>query len=564
MIAADYYRLDETRFTPSEGFALEAEIIRSAAAAKSYELMLLNENTLNYTKSLKSGKHVINATIGTAYQNTSQDAKTAVYINAPSDLFSGISSIGSGGGSNPQTDPNIDSVGSFSPSWKLMSFFATAHYTLNGKYIFAGNIRTDGSSRFAGNNRWGYFPSVSAAWHISKEAFLESSKLVNDLKLRASFGISGNQEVGYFNAFNALVSAPYNRVSGIRIGILGNRDFQWEDTKQYNIGLDAGFFSGRVGLSVDAYLKETSHLFNHIKLPGISGFDSYAVSEGSVRNKGVELNIYGKILNTAFGWETNLTAAYNKNEIGTLPDKLDAVVNYGNYAAIVQGGASIGAFYGYNALGVYSGNSDVKVKNGINDVNPFKGGDVIFEDVDNNGVIDENDRKIIGNVNPDFFGGFSNIFSYKGFDLTVFMDFAVGNKVFNAHRALLESMSNYDNQSAAINSRWRKEGDITDMPRLLHGDAVGNTRFSSRWVEDGSYARFKAITVGYNFPVKGIFKDAFKTARVLLTAQNLYTFTHYKGYSPEVSNVANPLMYGVDNGNVPQLRAFLLGVKLGL
>lgn len=563
-VAGDYYRLDETRYRPAQGFAPEFEAIRSSAAAKSYELMLLNENTLNYTKSFGAGRHVIDATVGSAYQNTTQDSKTAVYINAPSDLFSGITSVGNSGGSNPQTDPNIDTVMSASPTWKLMSFFATTQYVFKGRYIFSANLRADGSSRFASGKRWGYFPSIAAAWRIGKESFLTGNRVINELKLRASVGISGNQEVGYYNSFNSLISAPYNRVSGIRIGILGNPDFTWEETKQANVGVDAEFFGSRLGVTVDAYVRKTNHLFNTIKLPGISGFDNYSVSEGSVRNKGVELTLNGKILSGAFGWEMNLNAAYNKNVILSLPDKFNPVVGYGSYSGLIQPGTAIGAFYGYNAIGVYARSSDVKVKNGVNDFNPFKGGDVIFEDVDKNGIIDQNDRKNLGNVNPDWFGGFTNVFTYKGVDLSVFMDFATGNKVFNAHRALLESMSNYDNQSTTITTRWRNEGDVTDMPRALHGDAVGNTRFSSRWIEDGSYARFKAVTLGYNFPLKGILKGAFKTARLSVTAQNLYTFSNYKGYSPEVASVTNPLLYGVDFGNVPQLRTFLVGVKLGL
>jgi TonB-dependent starch-binding outer membrane protein SusC len=563
-VAGDYFRMDESRYRPSAGFLAEKEAIRSSAAAKSYELMLLNENTLNYTTAFKAGKHVLNATIGSAYQNTEQDSKTAVYINAPSDLFAGITSVGNTNGSNPQTDPNIDTVMSFSPNWKLLSFFATAQYAINGKYLFGANFRADGSSRFAAGQRWGYFPSVSAAWKISEESFLQSSKVISNLKLRASFGVSGNQEVGYYNAFNSLVSAPYNRVSGIRVGILGNESFQWENTLQTNVGIDASFLKDRISLTADVYSRKTDHLFNTIKLPAISGFDSYAVSEGSVRNSGVELSLSGKVINAAFGWETSLMAAYNKNEILSMPSKSLPVVNYGSYSGFQQAGTGIGAFYGYNAIGVYARTSDVNVSNGADNFNPFKGGDIIFEDVDNNGIIDTRDQKVIGNSNPDFYGGFSNVFSYKGFDLNVFVDFAVGNEVYNAHRAALESMSTYDNQSTSINTRWRNEGDVTNMPRVLYGDAVGNTRFSSRWIEDGSYARFKAITLGYNFPLTGALKGVFKTARVSLTAQNLYTFSNYEGYSPEAANVSNPVMYGVDNGNMPQLKTFLIGVRLGL
>lgn len=560
----DYYRLDETRFRPAEGFLPEDEALRSSSVAKSYELMVLSENTLNFTKNLNSGRHIIDATVGTAYQNTAQDTRAGVYINAQSDLFSGISSGGNTGGSNPATDRNIDSIGSVSPQWKLLSFFATAQYQLKHKYIFGANFRADGSSRFAKDNRWGYFPSVSAAWRIiSREDLSENKKLLSDLKLRASFGISGNQEVGYYNAFNALVPSPYNRVSGIRIGILGNKDFQWEDTKQYNVGIDAELLKGHLGLSLDAYVRETNHLYNTIQLPSLSGFTSYAVSEGSVQNKGVELTLYSKVGNNNFAWQTQLTAAYNRNKILSLPEKLVPVFSYGNYEGVLTKGESIGNFYGYNALGVYSGTAQVNPALQNAGYANFQAGDIIFQNVNGDAVLDGTDKMILGNTNPDFFGGFTNIFSFKGFDLTVFMDFASGQKVFNAHRALLESMSTYDNQSTTTLTHWRNEGDVTNMPRVLHGDAVGNTRFSSRWMEDASYARFKAVTLGYNFPLNGILKGTFKNARVSFTGQNLYTFTDYSGNSPDIANVNNPYLYGVDNGNLPPLRTFLVGVKLG-
>ncbi len=561
--AGDYYRLDETRFRPAEGFAPEFEAIRSTAAAKSYELMLLNENTLNYSNNFGNSKHTIDATVGTAYQTTNQDSKTAVYINAPSDLFSGITSVGNNGGSNPQTDPNIDTVMSFSPSWKLVSFFATAQYAFKGKYILSASIRTDGSSRFSAGSRWGYFPAVGAAWRMSDEAFFKQMKAISDLKLRASFGITGNQEVGYYNAFNALISAPYNRVSGIRIGVLGNPDFQWEQTQQANLGVDITLFN-RLAFTAEVYNRKTDHLYNTIKLPSISGFSSYAVSEGSVQNRGVEFALNGKVLNGAFGWTIGVNAAYNKNEIKSLPGKSLPIINYGDYSGITQTGSSLGSFYGYNAIGIYTSTSSVNVKNGANNANPFKGGDVIFEDLDQNGIIDEKDRKILGNVNPNWFGGLTNMFSYKGIDLNIFMDFATGNQVYNAHRQLLESQANYDNQSTTVLNRWKSDGDVSTMPRALHGDNVGNNRFSSRWIEDASYARFKAITLGYNFPVTGILKTTFKSARLAITAQNLHTFSKYSGNSPEAVNLSNTTMYGVDYGNIPPLKAFLVAVKLGL
>lgn len=553
-LAFDYFRLSENRFAPSAGFRSEGYIIRSSSQANNSELMLLNENVLTYNRTSKSGLHNINAFVGAAYQNTSQDAKYGRQVNSTSDELSRINT----------SDPlQLDSIDSYSPTWKLLSFFGSINYTYKGKYIVGANLRADGSSRFLEGKQWGYFPSISAAWRMGAEDFLKNNKVISELKLRASYGIVGNDEVGYYNSFNSIVSAPYT-YSATRFGIIGNPNFKWEQTQQVNVGIDAEILKSRMGITIDLYHRKTDNLYNIINIPRSSGFDNYAVSEGSVTNRGVELSVWGKILTGKFGWQVNGTAARNHNEINSLPTLMNTTFNYGNFSMLAQPGTAIGAFYGYNALGVYASTADVKLKNGAANTNPFQGGDVIFEDVNGDGIIDAQDRKVIGNTNPDFYGGFSNLFTYRNFDLNVFVDFASGNQVYNAQRAALESMSTYDNQSTTVLNRWRTAGDKTDMPRALQGDAVGNARFSSRWLEDGSYLRFRALTLGYNFPLKGMLKGIFTNARVMVTAQNLYTFSNYKGFSPEVGSITNPIMYGVDYGNVPQLRAFMLGVKLGL
>jgi TonB-linked SusC/RagA family outer membrane protein len=550
-ISADYIRLNETRFRPGEGFAPEGPIIRYAAENNSSEIMVMNENTLNFNKVYKN--YSIHALVGNAFQSTEQRNEFAQAINSPSDEFTSISA----------TDPQLlDSISSFEPSWKLMSFFASVNYTYKGKYMIGANLRADGSSRFAKGKQWGYFPSVAIAWDLKGESFLKKSKLLNEFKLRASYGATGNQEVGYYGSYNALVPAIYKNQPGVRLGMIGNLNFTWEKTNQFDAGIDLTFFK-RLSLSADFYIKETRDLLNYIDLPGISGFTNYVVNDGSVRNTGVELSISAKVLKGKLSWQTGIVAAYNKNKILSQPQNQDPLFNFGSYQSSAARGSSIGSFYGYNAIGVYRTTAEVTLKNGADNNNPFRGGDIIFEDVDKNGIIDQADKKVIGNSNPKFFGGFSNLFSYKKFDLTVFMDFAVGGDVYNAQRASLEAMLNYDNQSTSINDRWRNEGDVTEMPRLLHGDAVGNTRFSSRWIEDGSYLRFKAITVGYNIPVREN-RKVFKSARILFTAQNLYTFTKYKGYGPEVGSITNPIAYGADYGNTPQLKTFVLGLHLGL
>jgi TonB-linked SusC/RagA family outer membrane protein len=555
-LSFDYFRLSETRFVPAAGMQPSGYVTRYSARQNSYELMMLNENMLTYTKTSGSGMHAVTAFVGNAIQSTSVDSKYGRAVNSTSDQLTTINT----------SDPlSLDSIGSISPSWKLLSFFGSVHYAYRGKYLLGANLRADGSSRFQAANRWGYFPSISAGWQLKQEPFLQNSRLISHLKLRTSYGITGNDNVSYTNAFNALVPAPYV-YSGIRIGILGNPGFKWEQTKQYDAGLDVELMKGKFGLTVDYYNKRTDHLYNIIHLPTTSGFNTYAVSEGAVSNKGVEVAFSWKILDKpkGLGWKTQFNAAYNDNRIIAVPPRLDSIVDYGDYSTIVKPGVALGSFYGYNAIGVYAQTSDVHVKNGAENAHPFQGGDIIFEDVNNDGVIDENDKKVIGNVNPKAFGGFINNFTYGSFDLCVFTDFAVGSKVYNARRAVLESMSNYDNQSTSVLRSWKNEGDLTDMPRMLNGDPVGNTRFSSRWLEDGSYIRIKTVTLGYTLPLKSVFKGVFKNARILATAQNLHTFSKYKGYSPEVGNFANPILYGVDYGNVPPLKSFIFGIQVGL
>lgn len=554
-VSGDYDRLNEKRFRPAEGFLPEAYVIRTAAEQNATELMVNNENTLNYARTSFSGKHSFTAFVGNAFQVTAQDSKYAVTVNSNSDALGGI---------NTTDQKSLDSIGSFSPSWHLMSFFAGTQYAFKSKYLLGANVRADGSSRFAKGHQWGYFPSVSGAWRVAAEPFMKNVKAFSELKLRTSFGLSGNQDVGYYNGFNVLTSANYSDYAGVRIGSLGNPDFTWEKTRQFNLGIDIGLFQDRITVTTDYYVKKTTNLYNTVKLPGISGFNTYAISNGAVSNKGLELGISAKILKGKLAWQSSFNATYHKNKVTELPKLFSAVGNYGDFSGLVSLGSSIGSFYGYKALGVYKSTADVNLKNGTDNAYPFQGGDVIYEDKDGNGVIDQLDRQIIGKVNPDYYGGFSNVFTYKNFDLNIFVDFSVGNQIYNAQRAALEAMSNYDNQSTAIEHRWRKDGDLTDMPRLLQGDPAGNTRFSNRWIEDASYARIKALTIGYTLPLKREFKGIFSNARIFLTGQNLYTFSDYKGLSPDLGSATNPIMYSVDYGNVPQLRSVLLGLKLGL
>ncbi|MBS1566617.1 MAG: SusC/RagA family TonB-linked outer membrane protein, partial [Bacteroidetes bacterium] len=364
-VSFDYFRLSETRFVPGAGFVPSGYIKRYSARQNSYELMLLNENTLNYTHTSKSGKHSFDAFAGNAIQSTSQDSKYGRAVNATSDQLTTVNT----------SDPlSLDSIGSVSPSWKLLSFFTGWNYSYKSRYLLGANFRADGSSRFQSGKQWGLFPSIGAGWKLHEESFLRNSKTVKTLKLRASYGITGNDNVGFTNSFNALVPAPYV-YSAVKFGILGNPGFQWEQTKQFDAGVDAGLFGDRLNITADFYHKLTNKLYNIIQLPSVSGFSTYAVSDGSVRNTGVELFVSAVILKSAKGlkWTSSLNITHNDNRIMSTPGRLDPVVEYGDYATILKPGAAIGSFYGYNALGVYAKTSDVNVRNGASNAVPFRG-----------------------------------------------------------------------------------------------------------------------------------------------------------------------------------------------
>lgn len=550
---ADYFRLRESIFSPSVGITQVRNIIRYAAENNNVDLLAQNENTLTYRKKI-ADVHAFDAVVGNALVYLDRQIKSARSINSPSDEFSSITS---------GSAANIDSAGSSASNYVLASYFTSLQYGYKDKYLLGFNLRADGSTRFGENNRWGYFPSVAAAWRLSSEPFMQGNTVLTDLKLRTSYGQSGNHDIGDYSSKSAIIASNAFNFPGVRLGILGDPNLKWETTTQFDVGLDASFGDDRLRFSTDFYVKNTKDLLNLIYLPGVVGFENYLTNSGSVRNRGVEFTAEGKIITgSTFNWITNFNIAYNQNEITALPNGDNIVTDYGTFQGLSQVGYAIGSFYGYKALGVYASDADVKVTNAYG--SPFKGGDIIFQDVNQDGIIDERDKKVIGNSTPDVFGGFSNTFAYKNFDLNVFIDFAYGNQVYNAQRARLEGMSNYDNQSITINNRWRNQGDQTEMPRMLHGDPVGNTRFSSRWIEDASYTRFRTLTLGYTVPEGSARFRFVNGARIYFTAQNLITLSDYKGYDPEVANINLGNMYGVDYGSVPQLRSFIIGVRLAL
>ncbi len=457
--------------------------------------------------------------------------------------------------------------------WALASYYARINYDYSGKYLLTATVRRDGSSRFGVNHRWGTFPSASFAWRISKEKFLQDAKFLNDLKLRIGYGVTGNQNISNYSFASTLTSAVYvfngNVVPAEIPLMMANPDVQWEQVQQSNIGLDATMFNERVSLTIDAYLKNTSDMLVPMPVPiptGYSDVDVPYINTGKVQNKGVEIAVNTKNLVGAFNWNTNFNISFNKNEIKALyqntPLYIGSSIGLNGTLAVNQVGYPVNAFYGYVMQGIFQtqqevNNAAVQIP-GNDPYNRTSPGDVRFKDLNNDGVIDDNDRTIIGNPNPQFIYSMTNNFSYKGFDLSIFLQGVQGNDIFNANNVYQESMSVAENQTTRVLGRWEGAGTSNTMPRAIFSDPNQNSRISSRYIEDGSYMRIKNVTFGYTFPAKLMNRYKVNQLRLYVSGQNLLTFTRYTGFDPEVPS------NGVDYSVYPVTRTLSIGLNITL
>jgi TonB-dependent starch-binding outer membrane protein SusC len=429
----------------------------------------------------------------------------------------------------------------------IRSFFGRLNYNYGNKYIASFSGRFDASSKFGQNNRTGFFPSVSLGWRIGEESFLDDLPSISELKLRTSYGLTGNDDIPPFLYAELYKITSYGGQSGIYPSNIPNPDLKWESTAQFDIGLDLGLYNNRVFLTADYYNKQTKDLLLARPLQESSGFSSITENVGRVENKGVEFSISTKNLIGTFNWTTQMNISANRNKVLKLYNgqPLDDI---GRGSNRVMEGEPLGIFYSYKSLGV----------------DPSTG-DIVFADLDHDGKITTEDRTKIGDPHPAFIGGITNSFSYKGFDLSILLQFSYGNDVFNGSRLFLESLQGGDNQIAAVTRRWTKPGDITDIPRATSDPlkAAENKRVSSRFIEDGSYLRVKNLSLGYTFTKGLISKLKLTSMRIYFTTQNLLTFTYYTGLDPEVNYAGNDnTIIGTDFFTYPQARSFSIGVNL--
>lgn len=430
----------------------------------------------------------------------------------------------------------------------IRSFFGKANYNFDNKYLVGLSARLDASSNFGTNNKNGFFPAVSAGWRISEESFIKDKvSTLSQLKLRASYGLLGNDNIPAFQYAELYGTGSYNGQPAIYQNNMPNPDLKWETTTQFNVGLDAGILEDRFTITADFYNKRTKDILLSRPLPPTSGFSSIVENIGEMENKGVEVTLGATHKLGPVSWTSQFNISANRNKVLKLYNNqsIPDVSGEGPNAIIV--GQPIGVFYAYKSLGV----------------DPSTG-DIVFANRDDNENITTEDRMVVGNPHPDFTGGFTNTFNYAGFDLSMFLQFSYGNDVYNGSNEFLESLRGGDNQTTDVLRRWKKPGDITDIPRATNGPTgADNTRISSRWVEDGSYLRVKNLTLGYSFNKDLMQRLHVSSLRLYVSTQNLFTFTQYSGFDPEVNYSGNSTSsLGTEFFTYPQARTFTVGLNL--
>lgn len=532
---ADYNNYNESEYWNT--FLIEGGNGGLATSSISQFSSLINEQILSYKKSLDGG-HTIGFLLGNTLQSDVFQRTFAEGRGFPNNEFKIISSAAT-----------TVATQSWSKS-TLVSFFSRVDYNFKSKLLVDFSLRADGSSKFGKDNKWGYFPAIGAAWRLKEESFLKDSPSISELKVKASYGVLGNQNgIGDFAAQGLWSGgASYQNNPGIAPEQLGNQDLRWERTAQFNIGTEVGFLKDRLGLEFNIYDKYTTDALLRLPLPASTGFGSYWSNAAEISNKGFELVIKSvNIQKGDFNWNTSFNISRNVNKI----EKLDQDLRYGSRELILlQEGSPMYSFWVYNQLGV----------------NP-QTGDAIYEDVNNDGSITIADRKISGDLWPDFFGGLTNRLTYKGFDLDFFFAFQKGNLIYN-HNAFFGSAGGARDQARVIFKdnvrRWQQPGDITDVPRP-DGININNYRDGSgRFLEDGSFIRLRSLNFGYTLPVSVAEKISARNIRLYFTGTNLLLFTKYSGADPEASASSDQNAQGIDLGTPPQPRTLQLGLSITL
>ena len=600
------YNLNKTKtYTPDYKFGVKESTQRDGAWYKNDTKYWSWRNILTYNGTFAQ-KHNINAMIGQemseSYWENFAVANSGYLSNSVTDIIAGET-----------TGNNINLTQGNQDRNSLFSYFGRVLYNYDDRYLLTATLRRDGSSKFIGDNRWGWFPSAALAWRASQEEFLKDNKIVNNLKLRLGWGATGNQNVA--NWMGDAMLRNYTTTWGV--GVLNannaNADLKWETTYSTNIGFDLSLFHSRIDVVFDWYYKKTKDLLMIKDIPAFGGSgagSNYGVASnpwanvGSLENKGIEITVNTvNIENKDFSWRSNIVFSLNRNKVTELDSdsgSLPQTLQIGSETATVTNtvvGEPIGQFWGYKVIGRFDKPEDFYYKDADGNIKPValpEGasiatsptsggifiGDYIYADIDNNGVIDNNDQTFIGNPEPKFTWGFGNTFSYKGFDLSFQFSGSYGNKVMNYQRRFLDITGSTANQLTTVLdyarlAKYDADGPDdyrnyyvtnpgTNMPRLSTESGVNkNNRVSDAYVEDGSYIRLQNVSLSYTLPRKLIQKVYLTNAKIYCNIQNLFTITKYDGFDPEVGSLrGNALLNGVDYSRYPSPRIYTIGVNL--
>jgi len=545
-------------------------------------------NTLTYSNTINQ-KHSLNVLLGQEELYSESELLGASAQRFPNDDI----------GLNDLSQGSLSGIPrSFYEDERMISFFSRVNYSYLDRYLFTASLRADGSSKFGSGNKYGYFPSAAFAWKLIEEDFLKTSELLSDFKFRASYGHTGNNRISNYLSLALLEAGnyPLNNSPSISLGsrTLPNPNLKWETTKSMNLGLDIGFLNEKIHFTVDVYNNKTEDLLLAAEVPYSSGYNTVQMNIGSTRNRGLELALNTRnMVKQDFQWTTNFNLTFNKNKVLSLIDGQEFFYSEASYGALnesdylVKVGKPVGLMFGYQSEGLYQvsdfdyESGEYKLKAGIpfNPNNKPQPGYLKLSDINNDGLITSSDRTIIGNANPVGFGGLTNTFSYKAFDLSILLNWVWGNDVYNANK-LANSQTHlaYRNTYEYFKDRWStidNTGNRITDPAQLSAINEGKTipvyngtqdlKFYDRMVEDGSFLRINNVSLGYTFPDNWISKVKINSLRVYVTGYNLYTFTNYSGFDPEVnSRSSNGVTPGVDFGAYPRSRSFVFGINVSL
>lgn len=550
-------------------------------------------NVLTYAWNNKI--HDITAMVGHEFISKWARSFSAGATQFPNDEI-GLGDLSLGTPSTPTSSENYDD--------KLLSFFARVNYSLLDKYLFTASVRADGSSKFGKNNKWGYFPAFSAAWRLSEEKFIKNLNVFSDLKLRVGYGLAGNNRIDSYQSLAIMSSVTAANGNGAQAGYASNQvpnpDLKWEANKTFNLGMDFGFLNQRVTFSPEFYINRSSNLLLAAKLPYSSGYQNMIINAGETQNIGIDLTINTvNFTNKNFSWNTTVTLSHNKNKVNKLTgeDVQLYLASFGYSGAgashQIAVGQPLGQFYGYVTDGLYqvsdfdydATTNTYTLKDGVpyhGDKKQIQPGYWKFKNVDGSedNLITENDKTVIGNAFPDFYGGINNTFTWKDFDLSIFLTYSYGAEVLNATKLTNTKTALTNKNVLAIANeanRWvtvNSNGELIKNPEELaavnrgksvavFGDNGSNNTYIHSWaVEDASYLKLSNITIGYSFPKRMINKLGLSKLRIYATGNNLLTWTPYTGFDPEVSTMSDALTPGVDFGAYPRSRSFVFGVNV--